>query len=82
MRRYLDEEISGYSYNISQIPSSGNDMVNRTMVTILKLPVVPVYTLSVWAINTAGNSPPSTMQIHTQNGGNVNFFSTFSIYTN
>ncbi|XP_048762526.1 uncharacterized protein LOC125671105 isoform X2 [Ostrea edulis] len=68
MRRYLDEEISGYSYNISQIPSSGNDMVNRTMVTILKLPVVPVYTLSVWAINTAGNSPPSTMQIHTQNG--------------
>jgi hypothetical protein len=73
MRRYMDEEITGYIYNISQMPSPRNSVVNSTMATILNLPIIPEYTLTLWTVNTVGTSRPSTMRIQTQNDGNFKF---------
>ncbi|XP_062613659.1 uncharacterized protein LOC134275363 [Saccostrea cucullata] len=64
--RYLNEEINGYNVNISQILAS-NTVVNRSMAGFYDLPVLPVYTVSIWAWNTAGTSSPSTMKIFSKN---------------
>ncbi|XP_061195552.1 uncharacterized protein LOC133203780 [Saccostrea echinata] len=65
--RYLNEEISGYSVNVSQTSTPNDTMVNCNMAKLSNLPVLPVYTMSVWAWNTAGTSSLSTIEITAKN---------------
>nr|XP_022318363.1 uncharacterized protein LOC111121388 isoform X1 [Crassostrea virginica] len=61
---YHSEVISGYTVNISQSSPTQSITVNRTMATILNLPAVSRFTVNVLARNSAGNSPPLTIQIN------------------